>query len=93
MKDIVYDKTTKKIFANGDLRTGDSELQHQELLIVCEPGSFKEFPATCVGAFGYLEDNDPGGFLREVRSQFLADGMKVKSITLENNRLKYDASY
>lgn len=93
MKDIIYDKTTKKIFAAGDLRTGDSELQHQELLIVCEPGSFKEFPNTCVGAFGYLEDNDPAGFLREVRNQFVNDGMTVKSIGFENNRLKYNASY
>jgi hypothetical protein len=93
LKDFIYDKTTKKIFADGDLSTGNSELQHQELLIVCEPGSFKEFPATCVGAGGYLEDNDPAGLLREIRNQFVSDGMKVKSIGFDNNRLKYNASY
>lgn len=93
MKDFIYDKTTKNIFASGDLRTGESDEQHKELLIVCQPGAFKEFPSTCVGAASYLEDEDPAGLVSEVRNQFAADGMTVNEIQFETNKLRVDANY
>jgi hypothetical protein len=93
LKDIIYDKATKKIFADGDLRTGESDEQHKELLIICEPGSFKEFPNTCVGAFGYLEGEDSSSLLRELRNQFTNDGMTVKQLQFRDNKLRHDASY
>jgi hypothetical protein len=93
MKDFLYNKTTKKIFSGGDLITGISDEQHKELLIMCAPGSFKEFPATCVGAASYLEAEDPAAFLREVRTQYTADGMRVNEIRFEGNKLKVNASY
>jgi hypothetical protein len=93
MKDLLLNFTNKTIFANGDIKTGESDQQHQNLLIVCAKGSFKEFPATCVGANEFLENEDAAGFLREVRTQFTNDGMTVNKIVFEDNKLKVDANY
>jgi len=94
MKDFLLDTETNDIaFKDGDLAFGEADQQNQMLLLVCEKGSFKEFPSTCVGASSYLEAEDPASFLREVRTQFTADGMTVRKIGFENNKLKVDASY
>lgn len=93
MKDFLLDMTGKTLFADGDIRTGESDRQHQDHLIRCAKGSFKQFPATCVGAADFLEDEDEGGLVREVRNQFTADGMTVRRIAIEDGKLKVDASY
>jgi hypothetical protein len=93
MKDFLLNFNDQSIFENGDIRTGTTDQQNQRLLIECEKGSFKEFPATCVGAASFLESEDAAGFIREVRTQFQADGMTVKKILIEDSKLKVDASY
>lgn len=94
MKDFLLDTDTKDLATkDGDLHVGESDTQHKELLVVTGKGSWKEFPATGVGAADYLEAEDAAGFLREVRTQYNADGMQVKEIGFDGNKLKTDASY
>lgn len=93
MKDFLIDMTAGNLFENGDIKTGESDRQNQHLLMVCEKGSFKEFPATCVGAATFLEGEDPAAFVREIRTQFTGDGMTVNKILFEGNKLKVDANY
>jgi hypothetical protein len=94
MKDFLLDAETGDLkIENGDLVVGTSDQQHQRLLLLCDKGSFKEFPSTGVGASNFLEGEDPADFLREVRTQFTADGMTVRKIAFENNKLKIDARY
>jgi hypothetical protein len=94
MKDFLIDSETGDLaFANGDIKTGESDQQHQRLLLMTGKGAWKEFPATGVGAASFLEAEDPAGFLREVKAQFTADGMRVKKIVFENNKLRIDANY
>jgi hypothetical protein len=93
MKDIVFDFQNKTMFANGDIRTGESDDQNKRLLLLCEKGSFKEFPTICVGAASYLEGEDNATFLREVRTQFQGDGMTVNKILIEEGKIKVDAKY
>jgi len=81
------------IFANGDLNVGDCDAQNKHFLIDWAKGSLKEFPATGVGAESFLEDEDPAAFLREVRTQFVADGLKVNKIVLDGGKIKIDANY
>lgn len=93
MTDIIIDTEDGTITKDGDLNIGVSDRQNQGLLISCQKGSFKQFPATCVGASNYLEGEDQSDFVREVRRQLVADGMTVTSIKIENDKLKVDASY
>lgn len=93
MTDIVADFTNRTIFENGDLATGTSDDQNKRLLLLSEKGSVKEFPATCVGAASFLESEDQDGLIREIRAQFTADGMTVRSIKIDSGKLKIDAGY
>lgn len=81
------------IFKDGDINVGECDAQNKKFLIEWAKGSVKEFPATCVGAESFLEDEDPSAFLREVRTQYVADGMKVNKIILEEGKIKIDANY
>lgn len=93
MKDFKLDFEALTLFSGGDIRTGDTDQQNQRLLLQCEKGSFKEFPGTCVGASSYLEDEDSADLLREIRTQFTADGMTVSKIVVEEGKIKIDAKY
>ena len=93
MKDLLYNFDDGTIFKNGDLNVGECDQQNQQLLLVCEKGSFKEFPATCVGVQTYLESEDLSGLLREVVTQFTGDGMKVNAAVIANGKLDIDANY
>jgi hypothetical protein len=79
--------------ANGEIIRGESSLQHQLLLLTCVKGDFKENPTVCVGAEGFLKENDPGSLLMEIKKEFERDGMKVNTVQLLGNDLKIDAVY
>jgi hypothetical protein len=93
MNDFLIDFSAGSICKNGDLFTGESDDQNKRILIVTEKGSFKEFPATGVGAATFLENEDQAGLYREVRTQFIADGMTVNRLVIEDGKLKVDANY
>jgi hypothetical protein len=94
MTDILLDTETGSLaIQNGDFRIGESDRQNQKLLLITDKGAWKEFPTAGVGAANYLEAENPAEFIKEVRQQFAADGMKVSRIVVENGKLKIDASY
>jgi hypothetical protein len=93
MTDFLIDTANGTLFANGDIRTGLSDNQHKRHLLLCQKGSFKQYPATGVGAADFLESEDEAGFLREIRAQFTADGMTVRELKLTGEKLEIDASY
>jgi len=93
MNDFLIDDNTDLQIANGDLVVGLSDEQHQELLLICEKGSFKENVMVGVGATNYIEDEDQSNLLTEIRRQFLADGMMIKTLSVSNNKLIIDAGY
>jgi len=92
MKDVIADFELKTIFIDGDIATGISDDQHKNLLLMCEKGSYKEFPIGTVGAFTYLESEDVAGLVREVRTKFIGDGMTINKITV-GDKLIIDANY
>lgn len=95
MTDILLDTGTNDLLFDetGNLKTGDSDQQHQALLLLFDKGSLKETPDTGVGTFKYIEAEQPAEFLREVRMQFLGDGMQINKIVFENNQLQINAPY
>jgi hypothetical protein len=94
MKDLLLNEDLDLDFHAGDLTTGYSDLQHQQLLLVNNRGNVKEFPVVGIDAFSYLQDNDTSALLREIRKQFSADGMQVKTIDIKDTgQLNIDATY
>lgn len=93
MKDTLINVDDGTIFKDGDINTGTSDEQNKALLLICEKGSFKEFPASCVGAASYLESEEIAPLLRDIRFEFIDDGMTVNKVAFENDKLKIDAKY
>jgi hypothetical protein len=93
MRDYLLNVDNDLQIVDGNFLKGESSLQNQKLLLMCEKGAFKQFPTTCVGLSSYLMDDNPNGMLREIRLQFADDGMKVKGISYANGVLNIDAPY
>lgn len=94
MKDLLLGLDFDLIIEDGDLVVGESDLQNQELLIICDKGDFKDVPDRCVGVERWLKDEDVQGMLAEIKKEFERDGMTVKTVFVnEKNELKVDAFY
>jgi hypothetical protein len=93
MTDILLNESFDFDYINGEIVRGESTLQHQKLLLVCAKGDFKESVTTCVGAAGYLKDDDKSAFMQEVKKEFERDGMLIERIKYDNGVLKIDARY
>jgi hypothetical protein len=78
---------------NGDFIIGDSTEQNQHLLLLANKGEYKQYPKAGVGINGYFLDEAEQDMLREIRSQFENDGMKVKKLVYADGKLKIDAPY
>lgn len=95
MIDLLLDATSNDLLidAAGNCKIGNSDQQHQALLLLIDKGGLKENPDAGVGAFKYLESEQTDAFLREIRIQFSDDGMLINKIAFENNKLSIDAPY
>ena len=93
-KDIILTENLDLKIVNGDFVLGESTAQHQKILILSDKGEYKENPMRGVGARRYLEDGKPDTLAREIRQEFVADGMKVNAIKIgENGTIEGDAFY
>lgn len=93
-KDFLLDQTLDLSFANGDFLIGESTSQHQELLIYADKSEFKEVVMRGVGVKRFLEESKPDGLAREIRQEFISDGMQVDEIKItENLEIQVEAFY
>ena len=90
---LLNDDFTLKV-VDGSLAVGDTTTQCQKILIIANKGEFKMRPLRGVGASRYIESNNPSDLAREIRTEFIADGMTVNSIKIGSNlELEIDANY
>lgn len=94
MKGIILNDDFSLKVKNGSLAVGDSTAQNQKILILANKGDFKMRPMRGVGAARFLESEIPSDFAREIRTEFVADGMTVNTIRVGSDlQLEIDASY
>jgi len=92
--DILIDESFDIGLKNGDFEVGESTYQHQQILILADKGQFKASPLTGVGARRYLETSKPDDLAREIRQEFMKDGMTVRTIEiLKDLQINVDAIY
>jgi hypothetical protein len=93
-KDILLTEDLDLKIQNGDFVLGESTAQHQKLLILSDKGEYKENPMRGVGSRRYLEDSKADALAREVRQEFVGDGMNLNTIKIgENGTIEVDAFY
>lgn len=78
---------------NGDFVFGNVTDQNQKLLLLAEPGELLHAPLRGVGLRSYQDDENPQQMVRNIRKEFVQDGMKVKSIEITKGNLEIDAEY
>lgn len=94
MKGIILDDNLGLLVQNGSLVIGDTTYQNQKILLTAEKADFKYRPMRGVGARRFLESSKVDELAREIRTEFIADGMTVKTISIpQNGNLSIDASY
>lgn len=93
MQDLLLDDGGDLSITNGDLVIGESTQQHQQLLLASAKGEFKENPTATVGIMNYLESENVGEMLGEIKRRFSDDGMTVNSLSIANENILIDASY
>ena len=92
--DILLDENFDISIDNGDFGIGESTEQNQRTLLFSDKGQFKSSPTTGVGTRRYLESFKVDDLAREIRQQFIADGMIVKTLKIgENLEISIDAQY
>lgn len=92
--DILLDENFFPIITNGDFTIGESTYQHQKMLLLADKGEFKANPTTGVGSRRYLESYKSDDYAREIRLEFMADGMSVNSLKIGDNlEITIDAQY
>lgn len=93
MEDLLLDSGQELNVQNGDFVTGESTLQHQDLLLMTNPGEWKENPTIAVGISGFLKDNDFSGLMAKVKEQFQKDGMQINHVSIIEGNIVTDANY
>lgn len=93
MKGIVLNDDLSVKIVNGSMVVDDTTYQNQKLLLLAEKGEFKYRPMRGVGTKRFLESSQPDELAREIRTEFITDGMKVNSITIEESDLIVNAEY
>lgn len=93
MEDVLIDTDGDLLFTKGDFKIGDSTLQNQRLLLLYQKGEMKEHPVAGVAASTYLHDENIDDLYREVRREFVQDGMLIKTLDINSQQLKVEASY
>ncbi len=85
MKDLLLTDDNDIAIVNGDFVVGDSDNQHQKLILSTNKGDWKEFPVLGVGIEDILSDDEYISVLIETKKQLQYDGMKVKNVKFESD--------
>lgn len=94
MTDIALDTEEDLAMTAGDFTAAESTAQHQQQLILCNKGDYKQDPTLCAGTFTYMDDEQLQGLVRAISIAFLKDGMDVKNISLgKDGIIRSDAHY
>jgi hypothetical protein len=93
LKDFLLDETTFDLkIVNGDFVIDDSAAQHKKCLLLAAKGDYKNTPLVGVDIFRQLNDHN-NNIARDIRIEFIKDGMNVRKITQLKNDYKVDANY
>ena len=73
------------------LTLGETSEQNAQLIVIAEPGEFKEYPQLGVGLHRYLKSTGrEKELLRAIRVQLALDGMKPSILTFADNKLQIE---
>lgn len=93
--DILLDENYAVRIEGGDLLVGESTKQHQNLLLISNPGEWKQNPTIGIGIGTYLLDDAPISDLKAaIQKGFENDGMIISVLRIDSDyNLQIAADY
>jgi hypothetical protein len=93
--DIAIDSTNDIAIVGNDFAIAESTLQHQDDLLIAQPGDFKESPIIGVGIANWInEEITEQDVKSKITREFENDGMIISSLKVAGlNNIKISASY
>ncbi|MEM8506229.1 MAG: oxidase [Bacteroidota bacterium] len=94
MNDILKDASGDLLVEDGDFVVGESDLQHQQDILLAHKGEFKESPELGVGIAEEQLNENPRQILNQIRRNFEYDGMVVNNVSIASSgNIVVDAYY
>jgi hypothetical protein len=94
IKDILLDDFLDLEIQNGDFAVGDSTGQHFISLLSTNKGEWRFAPYLGVNLSNYVnQDQNESTIKLEIRKQCEADGANIKSINIENGKIRINGDY
>jgi len=86
--------TDGDIDLNGnDIAYDTGDAWHKRDIIIQKQGDIKATPLLGVGVRKFFNDENTEPLLRSIRKNFTRDGMKVRSVGIDNNVITEDSYY
>lgn len=85
--DLMLDENNDLQIVGGDVVVGEVTAQNQRMLLLNGKGDYKEQPLAGVGIATFIDDDALGSPEREIAKVFMADGMEVANLTVDNSAL------
>lgn len=79
--------------SDGALQVGDVQAQNMALILITNPGEFKENPEVGVGIESWVNDDNPSDLKLEIKKQLKADDYTVSSVSIDGGDLNINAEY
>lgn len=93
MKDILLDGNNDIEVQSGDFVIGDSEIQHQNHIVIASKGEYKRNPEVGANILDMLSEDSPKEAINEIKRQLEYDGAKVENIIYKDGKLNIEATY
>jgi hypothetical protein len=92
--DFLFDEDGDLAFEGGDIKYGESTLQHQRDLLLAEKGSIRQFPLVGVGIRTQLLNTATADEIRvAIQRELENDGMVVEKLLVDGEDIDLEASY
>ncbi len=88
--DILLDENNDLLEKDGDFVIGDSNDQNVKLLLLANPGEFKQYPLIGFGIRQMHNGKLTAEAKRNINLTLALDGYKARSIVLTNGKLTID---
>lgn len=75
------------------MRLAETTHQNQALILVANPGEYKEHPALGVGLSNIVNDHELSSWRKRIREQIEADGQRISKLELTESGLNLEAEY
>ncbi|MCF8219390.1 MAG: hypothetical protein K9J21_10470 [Bacteroidales bacterium] len=92
MRDYLSNYTGDLQWDNG-LVAGESTDDSIRKVLVIKKGELHYVPTLGIGIKDFVNDDDPGALMRDIRKQITADGGDLESLRMEKSNLKIKANY